>query len=103
MGVSELFLVEGGEAALKLIRAAPKSFDIVLLDMSMPSMSGEQCFAHLRTIAPDLPVMVSTGYAHSTAIDRMLRDGVKRVIHKPYTLQQLSEAVAAAVAESDGE
>lgn len=99
----EVTLVAGGKEALELIREDPKGFDLVLLDMSMPSMSGEQCFERLRSLAPELSVMVSTGFAHSTAIDRMLREGVKGVIHKPYTFKQLSDAVLLAVSESRGQ
>ena len=52
-----------GAQALDLVRQGPDRFDLALLDLQMPNLSGEATFDRLRTIAPRLRVIIWSGYA----------------------------------------
>jgi len=96
-------LAETGEAAVEMVRENPCRFDLVILDMAMPGMSGETCFALLKEAAPEVPVVICTGFAHSSSMDRVVREGAVGVLHKPYTLVQLSEQIRNIVATTVSE
>jgi two-component system cell cycle sensor histidine kinase/response regulator CckA len=92
-------VVEAGDGAeaLERFQASPSSFDAVLLDLSMPRMSGDEAFAGLRRVRADVPVVLSSGYAPDERLERLLRDPRVRFASKPYDRRALVEAVAAAM------
>ena len=55
-------VAEGGPEAVARLGRAPDAIDAVLLDMTMPEMSGADVFIRLREIRPDLPVVLMSGY-----------------------------------------
>ena len=78
--------------ALKAFRAAPRGFDAVLTDLSMPQMSGEEFTRELREVRPELPVIVSSGMASELDDATRQRLRISAVLVKPWRLE---EAVAA--------
>jgi PAS domain S-box-containing protein len=84
-------------AALALVRAEPTRFRLVLSDQTMPGMTGLILANHLREIRPDLPVMLMTGFSMSLTPERLTQAGVRHVLSKPLTVQQLGAAVHAAL------
>ena len=68
---------------------------IVILDMTMPVMSGEEALHHMRTINPGIPVVLSSGYNEVEAIQRFAGKGLAGFIQKPYTSAALAEKVSA--------
>ncbi len=91
-----------GVEALERFRAAPDAFDLVLLDLSMPRMSGDETFEALRRIRGDLPVVLSSGYAAVDEFDRLLRQPHVRFASKPYDLRELLAALRGVRAGGDG-
>jgi CheY-like chemotaxis protein len=71
--------------------------DLVLLDLTMPLMSGEEAFEHLRRIYPSVPVILSSGFSHATAEERFQGKNISGFLGKPYTGAQLCDAVLAAI------
>ena len=57
-----------GQAALKLIRQ--QEFDVMVLDISMPDKNGVDTLRDLKNIAPDLPVLILSGYSADSALCR---------------------------------
>ena len=86
-----------GEIALKIFRKAPEKIALVILDLSMPLMSGEECLRHLKKIRPDTPVLLSSGFGEADALART-REGTTGFLQKPYTARRLAEAVKASIA-----
>ncbi len=78
--------------ALKAFRAAPRGFDAVLTDLSMPQMSGEEFTRSLRELRPEVPVIVSSGMASELDDAARQRLRISAVLVKPWRLE---EAVAA--------
>lgn len=93
-------VVSGGQAAVDAIAANPAGIDLVVLDMIMPVMSGEECFHRLREINPRIPVLVTTGFAGSSNLSRILRNDATGVLYKPYTRDQFAIATAIAIASA---
>jgi CheY-like chemotaxis protein len=67
--------------------------DVVLLDMTMPVMSGEETLRELRNIRPDIKVILSSGFNEVEAIRRFTGKGLAGFVQKPYTSARLAEAV----------
>lgn len=84
-----------GLEALELFREASAEILLVLLDMTMPVMSGEETLAELARIRPDVRVVVSSGYNELEAVRRFSGGGVAAFIQKPYTSAQLAAKVKA--------
>ncbi len=71
-----------GELALEIIRAEP--VDVVLADLMMPGMSGQELMKAARAIRPDLDVLVMTAYATVENAVAAMREGAYDFIQKPF-------------------
>jgi CheY-like chemotaxis protein len=85
---------DSGEAALT--RAGAEAFRLVLLDISMPGLSGEETCTRLRRLqsATPLHILAYTAHAFQDDIDRLLAAGFDAVLVKPISRQRLEELVA---------
>ncbi|HVS51927.1 MAG TPA: PAS domain S-box protein [Opitutaceae bacterium] len=85
------------EEALARFAAAPMSFDLVVSDLAMPGMDGEELIGHLAGIRPGLPIVVVSGYVES-ARQRILESGHARaVMRKPVSRDELGRTLAQAL------
>jgi CheY-like chemotaxis protein len=88
--------VDGGLAALDWLRTQPP-VDLVLLDISMPDLSGEEVCKQLRadpTFA-NLKIVAYTAHAGADDIDRFLANGFDAALIKPISSQRLKDIVGA--------
>ena len=67
--------------------------DLVLMDLTMPKMSGPECFQRLRAMDPDLRVLISSGYSLDVDAENLLKGKATGFLPKPYDLNQLMESV----------
>ena len=84
--------VESGQEALDLLKTQ-ELFDLVILDMNMPAMSGKETFFKLKEIKPDLRVVISTGYSNAILEPTPLNDLVDGFLQKPYQMEELSKVL----------
>ncbi|MCX6145123.1 MAG: PAS domain S-box protein [Ignavibacteriales bacterium] len=84
--------VESGQEAIDLVEKK-ESFDLVILDMNMPTMSGKETFFKLKEIEPDLRVVISTGYSNASLEPNSLNDFVDGFLQKPYQMEELSKVL----------
>ena len=89
---------ESGPVAIDLFRQHAAEISLVILDLSMPGMSGIEVLPQLRKIRPDIPVLVSSGYSESETLRLFTGYRISGFLQKPYTSQRLVERVEAAVA-----
>lgn len=89
----KVMLAGSGPEGIELFRSKASEISLVLLDMNMPGMGGEDAFEHLKKIRPDVRVIVSSGYNEAVAIERFGDYSVAGFIQKPYTSRQLAEKV----------
>ncbi len=95
------FVVEAvgaGQEAVRWFAENPRSCDVVLLDVVMPEMDGEQVFAALRALRPNLPVVMMSGYDGGHRVGRVLEAGAAGWVRKPFEPDDLVRALRAAVA-----
>ena len=74
---------QSGFECLDMFRASPRRFDLVLLDLSMPLMDGEETFQRLRALRPEVRVMLCTGFVQQERLNHMLDSGLCGFIQKP--------------------
>ncbi|MBI4757397.1 MAG: response regulator transcription factor [Betaproteobacteria bacterium] len=89
--------VADGEAALALLEAG-EDFDMVLLDLLLPRLTGFSVLAVLRKRFPALPVVVVSAVDDSANIERVMRHGVSGYVSKSQSTQDLAEAVRVVLA-----
>ncbi len=80
---------------------AAESFrpDAVILDLSLPDISGLDVYVSLKTIAPDLPIIFSSGHADQAALEQQIDSSTVAFLRKPYELEALLEALQKVVEE----
>lgn len=83
--------------ALKLIQENPNRFDLVISDMAMPQMPGDQLISQLLSIRPDLPTIICTGYSSRMSDTEALKIGVKAFLMKPHSKSELADKVREAL------
>lgn len=84
---------DSGEKAVALYSQAPDSFDLVILDMLMPQMSGDQVFFRLQSLKSDVKVILMSGFSSEQAVQTVLDSGGLDFIQKPFTIEELSRKV----------
>ena len=59
----KIVTAKGGQQAMEIMARTGEDIDLVILDLVMPDMGGEKAFDRLRELRPELPVIISSGYA----------------------------------------
>jgi PAS domain S-box-containing protein len=88
-----------GTAAIEMMAREKGRIKAVILDQSMPGMSGHETLPHLRTIEPDIDVIVSSGSSEAETLSHYAGQPVSGFLQKPYTVltlaQKLKEVLSA--------
>jgi two-component system cell cycle sensor histidine kinase/response regulator CckA len=79
--------------ALREIQKGGLSFDLIITDMLMPGMSGEEFFFEVRKEYPDAKFLVISGFSAQGSVERMLEAGARGFLPKPFTIEELSTFV----------
>lgn len=88
-------LAEDGRRALELFAPCPDAYVLVLLDMSMPGMSGPEVYAEIKRIRPDIPVIMQSGFRDSHRMEELTDNDRDGFIQKPYGMKELSAKIRA--------
>ena len=89
-----------GKGAIDLFREHQEKIGLVILDMTMPRMSGEETFVALRDICGDVRIVVSSGYSRSDAALRFDTSSIEDFLQKPYRTNELLSLVARVLDQS---
>ncbi len=81
------------KAALEALRGEPERYDALLTDEVMPALTGTQLTEALRAFAPQLPVLLVSGYGGPQLASRAAAVGVTRVLAKPLQRGELAQAL----------
>ena len=79
--------------ALKKFQEQPASFDLLITDLTMPGLTGDELAQAVLTIKPSLPIIMCTGYSETVSEEKALAMGIKKYIFKPMRGDELLEAV----------
>lgn len=91
----EVYAVGTGEEALVCL--APQAFDLLIVDITLPDVDGDQVLRQAREIDPDLATVAITGYGNMENAIRALRAGAHEFIIKPFGLQEFVDTVDGAL------
>jgi PAS domain S-box-containing protein len=86
----DVMTVESGEQALEILRKGDPRVDLVLLDLTMPGLSGEKVLRAIRGFLPDLPVIIASGYATVESQSSWVAAGAMGFLAKPYRIQDVA-------------
>lgn len=93
----ELTCAESGFECLDLFRRDSKGYDLVLLDLAMPFMDGEETFQRLRRISDTVAVVLTSGFCEEERLARMMKAGLSGYLRKPLRNQQILTLVSSIV------
>jgi PAS domain S-box-containing protein len=79
--------------ALERVRMQPGEFDLVITDLNMPGINGLEVARELLSIRPDLPIVITTGYVRADDVAAARALGVREMILKPDTIEELAAIV----------
>jgi PAS domain S-box-containing protein len=88
-----------GRQALEVYAEHRDEITLVLLDLTMPHLDGEETFRELRRLDPGVRVLMSSGYAESDITARFAGQGPLGFVQKPYTRAELRERLRAALGD----
>jgi PAS domain S-box-containing protein len=80
-----------GQDGIDRFRENPGAFDLVLLDLTMPGLDGEETLTRLRAITPDVRVVVVSGYSETDRIGQLAAGGPLLFLQKPFTRGSLEQ------------
>jgi PAS domain S-box-containing protein len=89
----EVLTATDGREALSSFEARAAQVAIVLLDLNMPVMDGEETLRAIRRLRPEVPVLLSSGYGEADATRRFAGLALAGFVQKPYSRDELVEAV----------
>jgi PAS domain S-box-containing protein len=93
----QVLLANSGLAAIDVFKRHPGEITLVVLDLSMPGMGGDEALPELRRIRPNVKVVVSSGYSEAEMMRLFAGQRVSGLIQKPFTSNRLAEKVKIAL------
>ncbi|MEQ8187757.1 MAG: PAS domain S-box protein [Candidatus Eremiobacterota bacterium] len=78
---------------LDIFKNYKEKISLVLLDMTMPYMDGSEVFKQLKSIKPDVKVILTSGYNEQAAINHFTEKELAGFIQKPYTVEELKQVI----------
>jgi two-component system cell cycle sensor histidine kinase/response regulator CckA len=88
-----ILIAKDGREAVELFREVQEEIALVLLDLTMPYMNGEEVLRELQSIRPRVRVLLSSGFNEVEAVRRFTGKGLAGFIQKPYTSMALAEKI----------
>ena len=89
----QVLTAENGETAVSLYQQYWRKVDLLILDLSMPGLSGHQTFQQLKQINPDAKIILSSGYSAGEISRQFADEAVTDFLSKPYKLNALLQIV----------
>jgi two-component system cell cycle sensor histidine kinase/response regulator CckA len=91
----EVLMTTSGRRAVELVREHRDQIHGVLLDLTMPDMSGAATFDAIRAVCPSLPVLLTSGFTVDGLAQELLDRGCAGFLQKPFDATTLSETLQA--------
>jgi PAS domain S-box-containing protein len=79
--------------ALAAFKALSGKFDLIISDMTMPKMTGDELAKELMTIRPDIPIILCTGFSEHINEEQAKAIGIRKLIMKPFIMREMAEAI----------
>jgi len=79
--------------ALELFKSQPDGFDMVITDMTMPTMTGDKLAREMMSIRSDLPIILCTGFSARMSETTALDLGIRAYVTKPVLIRKIAETI----------
>ena len=79
--------------ALEDFKTTPDRFNLIISDMTMPSMTGDMLADEIIKIRPDIPIIICTGFSEQLSEKKINALGIKGLLMKPLTINELAKTV----------
>jgi len=89
--------------ALQRFRENPAQYDLAILDLIMPQLTGIQLAKELRKMRPNLPIVMCTGFSGVIDLQRVNEAGIKSIVKKPFVLKEIAPQIRKLLEESAAE
>ena len=86
-------MIGSGREALDTYIELKDRIDLIVLDLIMPHMGGNECMGEILKLDPSARILIASGYAANGQLDEALIKGARAVIRKPYEAKQMLEMV----------
>lgn len=91
LGIPEIIEARDGCEALAIYREKKDDIILIMSDINMPNMDGEQLFWHLHKINKHIRMILCSGYLNGTDIKKMMKAGLIGFIEKPFNCNDLQQ------------
>lgn len=89
----EITSINDSRQALEVFHNTPDTFDMLISDLTMPGLTGDQLAEKILAEAPDLPVLICSGYSDALSESQIKEIGIKALVMKPVVLPELSQTI----------
>jgi DNA-binding NtrC family response regulator len=96
----EVVALKDSQEAYEVFLKAPSGFDLVITDLTMPKLSGIELANKLMDIRPDIPVILCTGFNDVIDEDEAKSMGIRELLLKPASTNELKTAISRALENS---
>jgi len=93
----KVITVNGGAAALEVVHELREEIRLVLLDLQMPHMDGEETFYKLQAIDARVPVLLCSGFSVESKAEQLLDAGARGYLQKPFEVDTLAVQITRAL------
>ncbi|PYK52568.1 MAG: hypothetical protein DME47_08495 [Verrucomicrobia bacterium] len=97
----EVAVAQSGFECLDLFRRDTHAFDLILTDLSMPLMDGEETFERLRQMSPTVNVVLMAGFVDSGRLEKMMNNGLSGFVGKPFAPVEILAVVTSVISAAD--
>jgi len=97
----EVAVAQSGFESLDLFRRDTQAFDLILTDLSMPLMDGEETFERLRQMSPTVNVVLMAGFVDSGRLEKMMNNGLSGFVGKPFAPVEILAVVTSVISAAD--
>src|SRR5213082_2094149 len=97
----EVSVAQSGFECLDLFRRDTHAFDLILTDLSMPLMDGEETFERLRQMSPTVNVVLMAGFVDSGRLEKMMNNGLSGFVGKPFAPVEILAVVTSVISAAD--
>lgn len=88
--------------AINAFKANPDGYDLIITDMSMPNMTGEQLAKEMMAIRPDIPIIICTGFSERINKEKAEAIGIRGFLMKPVLRSEMARVIRNVLDESKG-
>lgn len=89
----QVTVAQNGKEGLETYAASPDTYDLVIIDMIMPQLAGDELFRKLKEVNPGVPVLVASGFSSDARTRSILDNGGLGYIQKPFAVEELAQEV----------